>query len=139
MQRARTENEIHHGNYRELVICQKEKQAHGHPWASPRQGKKMGATWRPWLGLAQAGLSGENKMDSREAGIHFFPRSASCFFPRGKKMGSYAAAHAAYIVVHVAHCTRCICHRTRRICRRTSCIRRRARHIYRCTRCIRYV
>ena len=35
--------------------------------------KKMGAAWRPWPGLAQAGLSGENKMDSREAGIHFFP------------------------------------------------------------------
>ena len=34
--------------------------------------KKMGAAWRPWPGLAQAGLSGENKMDSRKVGIHFF-------------------------------------------------------------------
>ena len=46
-----------------------------------RGGEKMGAAWRPWPGLAQAGLSGENKMDSRKAGIHFLSplRDIFCF------------------------------------------------------------
>ena len=52
---------------------------------SARGGEKMGAAWRPRPGLAQTGLSGENKMDSREAGIHFFPRSESYFVSPGKK------------------------------------------------------
>ncbi len=54
------------------VFCPKERQAHGHPLASPRRGKKMGAAWRPWPGLAQACLSGENKMDYQKSGIRFF-------------------------------------------------------------------
>ena len=62
----------------------------GRPTGIPgpaRGGEKMGAAWRPWPGLAQAGLSGENKMDSREAGIHF-PRSVTSFVSPGK-MDSY--------------------------------------------------
>ena len=47
--------------------------------------KKMGAAWRPWPGLAQAGLSGEKTMDSPKAGTHFlFPAPDFIFFPRGK-------------------------------------------------------
>ena len=50
----------------------------GRPTGIPRPAlggeKKMGAAWRPWPGLAQAGLSGENKMDSPKAGTRsFFP------------------------------------------------------------------
>ena len=70
------------------VFCPKERQAYGHPLASPRRGKKMGPAWRPWPGLAEAGLSGE-KTDSPKAGIHFFPRCEFHFFP-GEKMDSYA-------------------------------------------------
>ena len=45
----------------------------------------MGAAWRPWPGLAQAGLSGEKKTDPREAGNRFFfPRSVTSFVSPGK-------------------------------------------------------
>ena len=67
------------------VFCPKERQAYGHPLASPRRGKKMGAGWRPWPGLAQAGLSGEKTMDSPKAGTHFSPRSGFHFLSPGKK------------------------------------------------------
>ena len=33
----------------------------GIPGPARGGGKKMGAAWRPWPGLAQAGLSGEKK------------------------------------------------------------------------------
>ena len=48
---------------------------------SARGGEKMGAAWRPRPGLAQTGLSGENKMDSRKTGIHFLSPLSILFFP----------------------------------------------------------
>ena len=45
----------------------------GIPGPARGGGKKMGAAWRPWPGLAQACLSGENKMDYQKSGIRFFP------------------------------------------------------------------
>ena len=57
----------------------------------------MGAAWRPWPGLAQAGLSGENKMDSRKAGIQFFiPAPHLVFFP-GEKVDSYETLFFALV------------------------------------------
>ena len=44
----------------------------------------MGPAWRPWPGLAEAGLSGEKKTDSPKAGIHFFSPLRISFFSPGK-------------------------------------------------------
>ena len=54
-------------------FVEKRDSATGIPWPARGGEKKMGAAGRPWPGLAQAGLSGEKKTDSREAGIRFSP------------------------------------------------------------------
>ena len=65
-------------------FVQKRGRPTGIPWPARGGEKKMGPAWRPWPGLAEAGLSGEKKTDSPKAGIHFFPRCEFHFFPRGK-------------------------------------------------------
>ena len=56
------------------------------------RGKKNGCL--AWPGLAEAGLSGENKMDSPKAGTRFFSPLRDIFCFPGGKMGSYARALA---------------------------------------------
>ncbi len=79
------------------IFCRKERQAHGHPLASPRRGKKMGAAWRPWPGLAEAGLSGEKTMDSPKAGTRFFPPLRDIFFFPGEKNGFIYLIKSLYV------------------------------------------
>ena len=67
------------------VFCPKERQAYGHPLASPRRGKKKGPAWRPWPGLAQAGVSGEKNGFQKSGHPFSFPRSGFHFLSPGKK------------------------------------------------------
>ena len=80
-----------------MIFCRKERQAHGHPWTSPRRGKKMGAAWRPWPGLPQAGLSGEKKWIPEKLESIFSPRRDIFCFPGEKKMDSYAGVEWGWI------------------------------------------
>ena len=80
-----------------VYFVQKRGRPTGIPWPARGGEKKMGPAWRPWPGLAEAGLSGEKKTDSPKAGIHFFPRSGIHFLSPGKKNGFISALISALI------------------------------------------
>ncbi len=68
-----------------LYFVQKRGRPTGIPGPARGGGKKMGAAWRPWPGLAQAGLSGE-KTDSKKKRAPISSPLRISFFP-GKENG----------------------------------------------------
>ena len=70
-------------------FVQKRGRPTGIPWPARGGEKKMGPAWRPWPGLAEAGLSGEKNGFPKSGNPFFFPRCEFHFLPRGKKIYSY--------------------------------------------------